>query len=537
MDTPRSAPWLGVVAFVAGAGTMIVELAAVRLLAPWFGSSSAVWTNVIGVILLALTLGYLMGARLSRGERPLAWLGRVLFAAAAVAAWLPFLAAPIAGLFMPDGVALHEAAGLLVWGSLASSALLFLPAALALGCVGPLVVEALQRTEGGHAGDAGGRVLAASTLGSLIGTFATTHILIPGIGVTRTFLLAALLLLAAGALVAWRGKQREAALAVLCLVTFVALGFSRRADRAMTGESVLIAAVESPYQSLRVVEDRDQDGKPVFRRLQVNESLDSFQSIWQPEPGLFPGGFYYNHFALPLAWALGETQGHPEPWRLCVVGLGAGTAVRVLEGCREERELAACGVELDPAILKLGREHFDLGPEVQTVALDGRAALAPLAASVGPFDQVIVDAYANNMEIPAHLCTVEFFREVRDILADGGWLTVNAAGFGLQDPVVQSLTSTVAAAFEGQVVAAQVPFSRNCMLYVRRGAEVPQPGDAAWSRARGAGAALLGALTLPGIWQALESNTDAVVLTDDLCPIDRLQLASIARGTEAWWRP
>ena len=63
---------------IAGAGTMVVELAAVRLLAPWFGASSAVWTNVIGVVLLALSLGYLLGARWSNSERPLQRLARTI---------------------------------------------------------------------------------------------------------------------------------------------------------------------------------------------------------------------------------------------------------------------------------------------------------------------------------------------------------------------------------------------------------------------------------------------------------------------------
>ena len=81
------------VVLVAGAGTMAVELAAVRLLAPWFGAATAVWTNVIGVILLALALGYLLGGRLSRRSDPRRWLARALLAAGAFTVWLPFGAA------------------------------------------------------------------------------------------------------------------------------------------------------------------------------------------------------------------------------------------------------------------------------------------------------------------------------------------------------------------------------------------------------------------------------------------------------------
>ena len=54
---------------------MIVELAAVRLLAPWFGTSLVVWTNVIAVVLLALAAGYWIGARLAAGPNPLGGVG------------------------------------------------------------------------------------------------------------------------------------------------------------------------------------------------------------------------------------------------------------------------------------------------------------------------------------------------------------------------------------------------------------------------------------------------------------------------------
>src|SRR5262245_1856493 len=120
---------------------MIVELAAVRLLAPWFGTSLVVWTNVIAVILLALALGYFLGGRLAAHSAPLTILGWMLLAAASIIAWLPHVGASLARALLPDEIALHEAAGLIGWGSLAIAVLVFLPPATLLGTVCPLVVE------------------------------------------------------------------------------------------------------------------------------------------------------------------------------------------------------------------------------------------------------------------------------------------------------------------------------------------------------------------------------------------------------------
>ena len=97
---PPSAATLAAAA-VAGAGVMAVELAAVRLLAPWSGASAAVWTNVIGVVLAALALGYLIGARAAAGERPAARLGGLLALGGAVVVALPVLAGPVATFFLP----------------------------------------------------------------------------------------------------------------------------------------------------------------------------------------------------------------------------------------------------------------------------------------------------------------------------------------------------------------------------------------------------------------------------------------------------
>ncbi len=511
---------LGAVA-LAGAGTMIVELSAVHLMAPWFGSTNAVWTNAIGVILLALALGYSLGARWSRREVPAVRLVQVLSGAAAWCVLLPWINGPVAGWFMPSGVTLDGAVSLLFWGSLACSTVLFLPPAWLLGCVAPLAVELLARGGNDRAGHAGGRVLAVSTVGSLVGTFATTYWLIPSLGLRFTFALAAAALALAATLIATSGKRRTP-LGLWLIIPLLA-GLAPDAAPATPEGLKVLAQVQSPYQFLRVVENDEG------RRLVVNEALDSFQSVWREEPGLIGVGHYYDYFVPPAHW-----DPKPEPWRLLTLGLGAGTAVRVLEGALpKEQVLDSTGVEIDPQIVALGETFFDLqvGTPGRVVlsGLDARAAMRQLR---GEFDQIILDAYANNMEVPAHLCSVEFFQEVRGQLREGGWFTVNLAGFGLQDVLVDAVARTVASAFENRVLLVRVPFSRNCMLYARAGEAPVDPSAPHFLVGGPELRKRLQSLRMPGAARWVEDAGPAP-LTDDFNPILSLQRQSVELGLNA----
>lgn len=517
---PSRAAWILIVALSSGAVSLILELSAVRLLAPWFGATSAVWTHVIGVILLALSCGYLLGARLSRGPRLLRSLGIVLWLAAASVAWLPALARPAAGALVPEGLALDQAAGVLRWGSLAAALMLFAPPSLLLGCVAPLASEVLQRRSGCTAGEAGGRVLGVSTLGSLLGSFATTYWLVPELGLTRTYLACAcalgVLALTVGLLARRWGIESAAGL----IVAAALLG--SRWERPSPGAGcALLEQRESPYQSVRVVER--QDGEVRLRFLQVNEAFDSFQSVWQPEPGLLPEGYYYNALALPAAWDA-RTQGR---WNLLVLGLGAGSVWRVLQGTLPpELRLEGLGVEIDPVVVDCARTWMGLteSPDRRVVSgLDARAVLS----MAGRFDQIVIDAYANQIEIPAQLSSREFFAEAGEHLEPGGWISANVGAFGLQDPVVEALAATAAAGLHSRVLALRVPFSRNVVLIARPSGVLPEPGSAEFLAITPARLARLGSqASLPGMWRWFEPRMEPVA-TDDRNPIERLQQASI----------
>jgi predicted membrane-bound spermidine synthase len=515
----------------AGAGVMSVELAAVRLIAPWYGSSLAVWTNVLGVVLLALSGGYLLGARLARGARPARSLGLVLGVGALATALAPLGAAPLAELFLPQPLVLAEAQRALSWGSLATALCLFLPAATLLGAVGPLAVETVQRRRGAPAGTAGGWVLCVSTLGSLAGTFGTAHWALPELGVRGTFQGAALLLALAAALIfATEGRRAGAALVLLGTVLAGGLHAALGDGRAADPSERLLAERESPYQTVRVVERLDDPAVP--RRLEVNERSDSYQSVYAPQPGLLPAGYYYNDFVLPPWWAQGELEPGQRlgPWRLLFLGLGGGTAWRVLSGAAPAGcELRGDGVELDPVVVELARAELGLpapgGALTVHAGLDARAALRGLP---GPYEQVVLDTYANQVELPAHLCTVEFFGELRGCLVPGGWLTINVGAFGLDDPLVEVLAHSVAQGLGAPVLALPVPGARNVTLVARRDAPLPELAAAGPVLGSESVEGLLAPRRLPGGHRRFESGAD--VLRDDRSPTEVLQLRAWARA-------
>ena len=82
------------VAFIVGAASLGTEIAAARLLAPWFGASTIIWANTIATVLVALAIGYWFGGRLADRDPSLQGLSRLVLLAAGLLAVVPFVAGP-----------------------------------------------------------------------------------------------------------------------------------------------------------------------------------------------------------------------------------------------------------------------------------------------------------------------------------------------------------------------------------------------------------------------------------------------------------
>src|SRR5437764_1254191 len=83
-----------VLAAVVGAASLGAEIAAARLLAPWFGASTIVWANTIATVLVALSVGYAIGGGLADRRRDLRGLCALVVSAAVLLAVVPFVSGP-----------------------------------------------------------------------------------------------------------------------------------------------------------------------------------------------------------------------------------------------------------------------------------------------------------------------------------------------------------------------------------------------------------------------------------------------------------
>jgi spermidine synthase len=413
---------LEVLVFAVGAGSLGAEIAAARLLAPWFGASTIVWANTIAVVLVALSIGYALGGRFAdRDPRP-EGLARIVLVAAALLAVVPFVSGP----FLHQAVrAVDELSAATFVGSLLGvGALLALPLVL-LGMVSPYAV----RLEVDHVADAGrtaGRLYAISTVGSLTGTFLSSLLLIPVVGTRRTFLIlaAAMALTALPHLVRGRVVASVVPVAILGLIA-LPTGTVKSAD----GSDRVIWEKETEYQYARVVEDPDGE-----RSLELNEG-HAVHSVYRRGEWL-TGDYWDEMLALSLA------GGHAPPRSVAILGNAAGTTARAIGHYFPRTTVDA--VEIDGALTEVGRELFDLrGPRLRTHTADARPWLRK---STRTFDVIMVDAYRQPY-IPFYLATREFFELVRDRLAPGGVVLINVGHPEGSERLERVLAATMGAAF------------------------------------------------------------------------------------------
>ncbi|MEK6278156.1 MAG: fused MFS/spermidine synthase [Actinomycetota bacterium] len=479
--------FLLVLVFVVGSASLGAEIAAARLLAPYFGASTIVWANTIGVVLVALSIGYWLGGRFADRHPHLRGLCLLVLAASVLIAAVPFAARPFLGFSVE---AFEDISAFTFVGSLFGVLVLVAVPVILLGACSPWAIR-LAVPDVEHSGTVAGRLYAVSTAGSLLGTMLAALLLIPFAGTQRTFLaFAVALALVAAAGLGWRYLAAPLALAA---VAAVPVGTVKA-----TGPGEVIYEAETEHQYVRVVEQPDGD-----RTLELNEG-QAVHSLYRPGSYL-TSGYWDGFLVLPLAFA-----GRP-PHRIAILGNAAGTVARAYGHYFPSTSVH--GVEIDDELTEVGRRFFDLdNPRLDTFDEDARPFLK---RSSGGYDAIMVDTYRQPY-IPFYLTTREFFELARDRLAPGGVVVVNVGHPEGSEELEKVLGRTMAEAFP---TVLRDPIEPTNTLLV--GSEATGSGEGLLAAAAGLPAELE-ALARDGARSLAPRLPGGRVFTDDRAPVEWL---------------
>jgi spermidine synthase len=400
-----------------------------RLLAPWVGQSHYVWTAQISVTLSALAAGYALGGRWSRQGRGLATLYLALGAAGA-SLCVAVLAAP--------WVAARTSTLSLGLSTLITSTTLFFVPLTLLATPAPLMAASLAPAGAApaSAGPLLGRLLAASTVGSIAGALLSGLILIPYLPGATSLYGTAVALLALSSIAAVVLARRPSVVAAATL-SLAAVG-ATWAQWPQPGHLVPALADElertpSAYGLLQVL--REHPGQRLFI---MNDNLmqAAVDTVERKSSAIFAD----------LVLAL--LRGHrPESQRVLCVGLGAGVIPMELEAAGVDVDV----VEINPEIARLAVRWFGYRPDLAPVHIgDGRTFLR---SSTEQWDAIVMDAFLGE-SVPAHLVTVEALQDIRRHLRSDGVLLIDAFAPvpGGNDFLVTSVARTLREVF-GEVRA------------------------------------------------------------------------------------
>lgn len=403
------APWLlGLTVFCCGMAVMIIEMAASRLIAPYYGTSLPVWTALIGTLLIFLSVGYTIGGRLADRHPTPKWLFLIIAIAGVFTVVLPFIARPLLMLSMGAvqvSTKSYSAASLIL--PILITVLLIAVPVTALGCISPFAVRLAARSVEGM-GRIAGRLSAISNAGSILGTFLPVFLLIPGLGTKNTFVVAGALLLVVAAV----GLAQLKVLAAVALVLVPAFGFSST----VKPTDGLIYETESNYHYIQVLKSKFcRQDDPQGVKLYLNEGHTIHSNYCSDRLWL---GKYWDWFSL-APFAAGNAASVD---KVLIIGLACGTMAQQYKELFPDARID--GVEIDGEVLSVCRRYFHLDDVVKPhnqYAQDGRTFLQ---RSKTQYDVIIVDAFRQPY-IPFHLTTQEFFATVASHLTPSGAVIMN----------------------------------------------------------------------------------------------------------------
>jgi len=482
---PKALPPLAAAAlvFVAAGAVLVLEVLAVRLLAPYVGLTLETTTSIIGAALGGIAAGAAIGGYLADRTHT----RRLIVVLLLLGGVLTLLTVPAVRWLGPGARGNGE------FAALGITLVALVPAAAVLSAVSPAVAH-LQLHDLRASGTVVGRLSAWATAGALVGTFGTGFVLVPLMPVsTAVLVIGALLLLVGTSLGASSWLLPPTALAGVAVVAMGLGGFSTALD------SPCVA--ETHYHCISIVTEAARPGG-------YNLLLDDgYQSFIDPND---PTRLEYTYTRW-IADAVDSMNPPKAPLDGVFVGGGGFTLPRWLDATRPgSRSLV---LEVDGGLVNFVEKKLDLhtSPDFRVVVGDARVSMIDVASNSA--DVVVGDAFSNH-SVPWHLTTGEWLEEVKRVLKPGGLYAMNV----IDEPPLEMLKAEAATflkVFKDVRIVTLAdegghPLGGNAVLLA---SDRPMPKSTG-STAEGATT-----LRLPAVkWLA----RGAEPLSDDYAPVDQL---------------
>lgn len=414
--------------FITGAATLAMELLASRILTPYFGVSLFIWSGILSITLIGLSLGYYVGGRATQ---------RALGTHKSSLDYLFLLMPALSGIVLVGSCLLYPkffhtlGSYSLVGGAYIACVLLIFIPLVAVSAMNPLLIAIQSERQREHytGGDSGsGLVFFVSTVGSVVGVSITAFIFIPNATNFNSMLVLSVILSATtlcGALISAgvSTKEKTRLVGVSVLGIALALGLLAMSASYLKKDQTIVFdgaswALEREYTSLfgntKILSIAPAPGTPEA------EHFDRYGTLYYND-GITQNIIDHTGASLtPFTYAL-ELLAiglRPEAKRALMLGLGAGIIPMQLS----KRGVSVDVVEIDPSSIAAAQDYFGFdATKANVVQTDARTFVRDCPAE---YDFVLVDM-SHGDGLPDYLLTVEFFADVRRCLSQDGIVVLN----------------------------------------------------------------------------------------------------------------
>jgi spermidine synthase len=393
---PRALPPLGAAAlvFVAAGAVLVLEILAVRLLAPYVGLTLETTTAIIGAALAGIAIGAAVGGRIADRTNTRRLIVGLLIAGGLLA----LLIVPVVHWLGPGARGEGELAALGI------TVIALVPAAIALSAVSPAVAH-LQLHDLHVSGSVVGRLSGWATAGALIGTFGSGYVLVPLMPVSTAVLLTGIALILTG--IALGVSSRLLSMAGLAGVALLAVVLG-----AWSHGLASPCAAETKYHCVNLEAD---PGNPDGYTLVLDDLHHSYVDLSDPTYLKF-------NYVRWIAKAIDALHKPKAPLDVVFIGGGGFTLPRWLVKTRPGSHAQV--LEVDGELVKFDEEHLGLHTSPALRVSIGDARVDMLDVPSHSADVVVGDAFGN-LAVPWHLTTAEWTEEVKRVLKPGGLYALN----------------------------------------------------------------------------------------------------------------